>query len=157
MKAIPIKWGSPVQLYAAKDDHGLPYWYNEQTVPPEKAGIYVFSRRWGSKDRLIYVGETANLRKRLIQHLKSNPKLLTALEMAGNGTRLMLWGTVHGPKGLRVKSALAIVQQALIEQAIADGHELVNIQGVQVETVSVLMDGPLVHRGPFNKEIKIKW
>ncbi len=74
MLNFKASWAQPVLLTDGAF-HGLTYWVKNMKSVPENPGAYVFARVHGKRVVPLYIGETANLRKRLEQHPRRPPKI----------------------------------------------------------------------------------
>lgn len=94
-------------------------------------GVYVFARKYGRRVAPLYVGKALKLKTRIKQQL-NNLKLMRQIQdWEKNGARVLLLGylKVHGSQD--VGTALDVIERALIEHGLAEGHPLVNIQGTR--------------------------
>lgn len=107
--------------------------YNSGTAEiPASAGIYVFLRVHGSSAEALYVGKATNLKSRIKQQL-NNLKLMTGIQKAANGDRRLVFATFIPKPGQQVANAVPLCEKALIRYYLAQGHGLVNIQGVKLQ------------------------
>lgn len=104
---------------------------------PEQPGAYIFCRRHGDNLAPLYIGETANLRKRLIQHLKNDVSIMKGIENAPAGKRMFIYCQVRNKKGRRLRKVLEVLERALVEHALSEGHELLNTQLTKTKVHSI--------------------
>lgn len=135
---IDAKWSKPITLKDG-DSVGLIFKLDTEAIPIEP-GVYVFARRYGANVTPIYIGETANLRRRIASHLKSVP-LMKALENTSSGSRILIYCTVATKSKDRAKSQVKIIEKALILHSQAEGHELFNKKGTKLPTDVISFSG----------------
>ena len=133
-------WAAPVPLIDGKSQ-GLTYAVERIENIPQSAGAYVFARTHGKRVFPLYIGETKNLRKRLDQHLKGNVKLMNGILRATGKKRVFLYCTIKTASESKRASMLAVLQQALIEHALAEGHKLFNVQGTRISAHTISFTG----------------
>lgn len=94
-------------------------------------GVYVFARKYGSRVTPLYVGKALNLKGRIKQQLNNLRLMRQIQDWEKNGARVLLLGylKVHGSQD--VGTALDVIERALIEHGLAEGHPLVNVQGTR--------------------------
>ena len=128
-KSIPMR--KAIQIYSCNLDK-----------IPNTPGIYIFARYYDSKYYALYVGQSKNLRGRVKGHL-NNLKLMKYLEKARSGKRVIITGNVMIKGGQNLEKALSILERAFIRHFLAEGHYLVNHQGVRIRSHEVLSEGPI--------------
>jgi hypothetical protein len=117
----------------------LIYWVDVSRLP-DKAGIYVFGRRYGSNFEALYVGQATSIRGRVKSQFKNLP-LMLHLATAKNGKRVLLGGVFVPKPGQQESKCLPILERALIRYFLSEGHDLVNKQGVQLRRHEVASIG----------------
>lgn len=124
---IQIAWRQPLEL---KDGsrQGLIYALDLDEVPGTP-GVYVFARRFGQTVTPLYIGQAQDLRRRVKQQLEMNVRLMKGLEAAEAGARVLLLGVIQFRPGQQVEKVLEVVESAIIQYALAQGHEILNKQG----------------------------
>ena len=140
MLTIEADWSEAVQLVPDRTGK-LIYDVPEIENIPEVSGVYIFARQYGQSVVPIYIGEAANLRKRLREHLKGSVQLMNALRRAPNGKRVFLCSKVQPKKKHDPYKARKILQDALIEHALSEGHQLVNKKGTKVPVHTISFTG----------------
>jgi len=140
MLHIDVEWSKPLNLVDDPEEK-LIYAVEEIEDVPEEPGVYVFARSFGTSVIPLYVGETGNLRSRLTQHLKNNVRLMRGIQNAPNGRRIFLFGEVRLKRGQKVKKVCSVLQRALIERALSEGHELLNDKGAKTPVHSIRSTG----------------
>jgi hypothetical protein len=126
MKQIEVVWYPPIRLIREAE---LCYACPDLIDIPTTPGLYVFTRVRGQRCDPIYIGLATSLRRRVAQHLNSI-KLLTALENAAAGRRMLMVAVVPNLPSDEGRTILASVERALIRQAVADGHTILNKHGL---------------------------
>jgi hypothetical protein len=94
-------------------------------------GIYIFGRRHGSLFEALYVGKAGSLRGRIKTQL-NNHRLLTHIWNAKTGRRIVMLGEFKAKQRQTAVSCLPIAEKALIRYFVSKGHDLVNLQGVNL-------------------------
>lgn len=125
---IKIEWTAPLTL---KKDPSLIYSESVLDVIEDGAGVYVFARKFGDAITPLYVGKASNLRGRIKQQLNNLRLMKQVQDWNKNGARVLLLGylKLHGAQD--EAKVLNIVERALIEHGLAEGHPLVNVQGTK--------------------------
>lgn len=126
---IDIRWTHPIPLIDGSREL-LTYTCGSPDDLPEGPGVYVLGRQHGDTFSPLYIGQGTDLRQRIIQQF-NNAKLMNGLKQAEAGRRTLLIGEVDLRGGQRVQRVLDVVESALIEYALANGHELLNKQGTR--------------------------
>jgi hypothetical protein len=137
---VELEWQKELRLkYHEKDDA---YELELQSVS-EKPGIYIFGRRHGKLFEALYVGKASSLRPRIKTQL-NNHKLLTHVWNAKTGRRIVMLGEFKARRNQTPATCLPIAERALIRYFVSEGHDLVNLQGVNLRQNDVLSTG--VHK-----------
>lgn len=128
---IDLKWDKPIRL---KDGSKLNQIYAIRSLDhiSKKAGVYVFARSFGKSIAPLYIGQASRLRNRIDGQL-NNVHLMMGVKSAQAGHRILLVAHLKLHPGQQQKKVLDIVESALIKHALADGHELLNKQGVKTK------------------------
>ena len=103
-------------------------------------GIYIFARRWSGSYEALYVGQSKNLNGRVKGHL-NNLRLMKHIENAKNGSRVLIVGHAVTKPGQQIGSVLNALERALIRHFLAEAHDLVNKQGIQIRRHEVESSG----------------
>jgi hypothetical protein len=159
---IDVQWNRPILLSKNRkitiDRDNLP-----RAIPPS-AGVYFFSRKYGSSFQPLYVGETGDIRARLRNHLNNADirDMLRGIPLRGvsvkKGSKYFHFGTFRGKPGQKASKCLGLVQRYMIEQAIAQKSPLLNKQLTDIKTHSVSFLGPKRGRAIFSKTFNIpRW
>jgi hypothetical protein len=152
---IDVKWQKALEL---KEDRkgNLIYACPQQSKIPEKAGVYVFLRKFGKSYEPLYVGETGNLRRRIRQHLENNLRLMRAIENLEIGKRLILVGVIRFKPGQKALTVQRLLQEALIRHCLSGGHELLNQHGVSPKVHTVAFAGNRVSENVFGRRLLVQ-
>jgi hypothetical protein len=133
-------WEQPVQLVDGAK-HGLIYYVDDIEGLPTSPGAYVFARVHGDNAYPLYVGETTNIRSRLKSHFKSSVKLMTSIKGAPTGKRIFLYCTIKTSSEKKRDAMIVLLQRAIIEHALSEGHELFNKQGTKIKAHTISFTG----------------
>lgn len=125
---IKIHWTTALTL---RTDPKLIYSPSILESVDDVPGVYVFARKYGRRVTPLYVGKALKLKGRIKQQLNNLRLMRQIQDWEKNGARVLLLGylKVHGSQD--VGTALDVVERALIEHGLAEGHPLVNIQGTR--------------------------
>lgn len=127
---IDVRWLQPIPLIDGSKEL-LIYTCESPDDLPEGPGVYIFGRQHGDTFSPLYIGQATDLRQRILLQQFNNAKLMNGIKQAEAGSRMLLIGEVDLRGGQRVKRVLDVVESALIEYALANGHELLNKQGTR--------------------------
>ncbi|HKJ84886.1 MAG TPA: GIY-YIG nuclease family protein, partial [Spirochaetia bacterium] len=108
---LEIEWSKPIRLRSGRRE-GLIYTLDLNDVD-NYPGIYVFARAWGRSMEALYVGRSTNVRRRIRGHL-NNLKLMSHLDGAKNGKRVLIVGYPWTKPGQRMDKVLATLERAYI-------------------------------------------
>ena len=125
---LALFWHTPLPLRNGHREN-LIYTVDEEKIP-NIPGIYVFARKHGKSMEPLYVGRANDLQARIIQQL-NNARLMKGIENASAGHRKLLLAECITKPGQQLDKALKIAESAFIKHYLAEGHELLNIQGKQ--------------------------
>jgi hypothetical protein len=124
---IHIDWLQPFDLVDGSRD-GVIYAVDDEDAIPDTPGVYVFARVHGDVVEPLYVGRATNLTRRIGQQL-NNLRLMRGIEEAPAGYRTLYVGEIQFRQGQRQGSVLRVAESALINAALAEGCDLLNIAG----------------------------
>jgi hypothetical protein len=136
---LEIKWYKPLKLKDGSIDSliykvdGLDEWIG-------CAGVYMFCRKYGDNICPLYIGKAESLGARIKQHLNSI-KLMKGIENSQNGGKVLIFGELLIKSGQEKKKSITLIEKALIEHALSEGFELLNIQGTKTPTHSIEFSG----------------
>jgi hypothetical protein len=137
---IALTWDKPFRLRDGAKFNQVYYCPKMERIS-NKAGVYVFARSFGVVVVPLYVGQASRLRKRIGQQFKSNVRLMIRLKRADIGHRIVLVGRLKLGRGQQKKKVLNIVESSLIKHALAQGHDLLNKQGVKTQVHTIKSKG----------------
>ncbi len=151
MVNINARWSKPIELLDGSAQNAI-YRISDIDRLPETPGVYLFARRHGANVVPLYIGETANLKKRLEQHL-NDIKVMKGIENAPGGKRLYLYAQVKTKRGQKIERVLDILQRALVEHALSVGHELLNIQLTRTKLNTINFEGNRTSQKLFTRKM----
>ena len=152
---LKVQWYKPIELldgaaenliYTAK---GLDEW---REVP----GIYMFARVFKGTLHPLYIGKAENIGLRATQHFKNSTKLMNSLKKSANGSKVLVPGEFKPKPGQNTKKCIAMIERALIDHALTEGYELLNVQGTRTPTHTVNFSGFLAARNITGQSISVK-
>ncbi len=126
---LKLEWARPISLKNGSQEN-LIYTCDYKKLP-QKAGIYVFGRRYGTNIEALYVGKAESLQGRVRGQFKNLP-LMLHLQNAKNGRRILLVGRFIPKPGQKKEKCLDLLERALIRHFLSEAHDLVNIQGAKL-------------------------
>ncbi|MGH9452999.1 MAG: GIY-YIG nuclease family protein, partial [Terriglobia bacterium] len=129
---ITVEWSEPYSLRDGSDRY-LIYACDDLDSFPREPGVYIFARRYGNTVCPLYIGQTLNIYKRIVQHFKFSLVLMNKIKKkAKAGDRIVLFGIPKLAPGQQVERVLQVLEHALIGNALAQGHELLNVHGTNI-------------------------
>jgi hypothetical protein len=140
MLNFKASWHRPIELVDG-GNLNLVYTVKRFDSFPDEAGAYIFARMFGKTIFPLYIGEAASIRKRIKQHLENNVKLVNGVKKSGRGKKVVLFCTVRTSSDERRDAMLGILQRALIEHALSEGHDLLNVQLTKLAVHSISFTG----------------
>jgi hypothetical protein len=139
MLDIEAEWSRPMPLVNGSKSNMI-YDLPDKSKLPPVPGAYLFARIHGAKIVPIYIGETENLSTRLDQHL-NDVSMMMGLKNAPTGARVFMYCKVTTKKGQQLSKVLNVLQKALIEHALSEGHELLNTQLTKTRVNEITFKG----------------
>jgi hypothetical protein len=136
---LSIKWSRPSKLLDGAKDN-LIYQVSGLASFSGVAGVYMFCRKYGETLTPLYIGKAENIAARINQQLNST-RLMKGIENALNGEKVLVVGEFVSKSGQDKKKSIAIIEKALIEHALSEGHTIINIQGTKTPTHSIRFSG----------------
>jgi hypothetical protein len=136
---IDIKWDKPIRLKDGAKFNQIYYCPGLERVSA-KAGVYIFARTFGKLVVPLYIGQAKGLRSRITQQL-NNARLMVGFQRADIGRRILLVARLKLHRGQQKKKVLDIVESSLIKHALAQGHDLLNKQGVKTKVHTIKSKG----------------
>jgi hypothetical protein len=124
---IALKWEKPLRLRDGSRYNQI-YFCRECGRLSRKPGVYIFARKFGKTVVPLYVGQASKLRGR-IEGQFNNLRLMMGIKQAQAGRRILLVARLYLKRGQQMGKVLDIVESALIKNALAQGHDLLNQQG----------------------------
>jgi hypothetical protein len=161
---IKILWQKPILLAANKrlqiDEYSIP------DAVDDRAGVYFFSRKYGSKFEPFYIGETTQLRSRLRTHLKDyrvrdvlrggqEREIDSEFRKIAQGNKYFHFGYFVSKRRQDAKKCLEIVQAHMIELAINDEIPLLNMKLTKIPTHLIEFAGARSGRGFYGKRFQV--
>lgn len=128
---IALRWEKPMRLKDASNQNRIYYCPGSNRLP-RKPGVYVFARRHGKNVAPLYIGQASRLRSR-IEDQFNNLRLMMGIKNAQAGRRILLVARLYLKPGQQMSKVLDIVESALIKNALAQGHDLVNQHGTKTK------------------------
>lgn len=141
---IDVERQQPIPLIDGRE-HYLTYACEDASCLPSEPGIYAFGRSFGKRFHTLYIGQAASLSRRIPQQL-NHAKLMNALKQAAIGRRQLLIGVLRLRPGQQLDKCLNVVERALIEHALAEGHELFNKHGTRTKVHEIASTGARLAR-----------
>lgn len=136
---IDVFWLQPLDLWEASADNLI---YDcDWAKLPNSPGVYVFARCFGESISPLYVGKARNLRRRVLQQLKTNTPLMKFIENSKNGSRVVLPAKVCTCTGRFSDHAITLTERSLIEHYLSENHELHNTQGTRIVADEITFGG----------------
>lgn len=126
---LEIKWHQPIPLVDG-DDEDLIYTIKNLEDWDGYPAVYMFCRRYGKNIVPLYIGRTANVAARIKQHLNTT-KMMRSIAKSQNGEKVLVVGELIVKTGQKIDKSLRVIENALIEHALAEGYELVNKSGTK--------------------------
>lgn len=140
MLNFKASWHKPVELIDGTELN-LVYTVKSFDELSDEPGAYVFGRIFGKKIVPLYVGETLSIRTRIRQHLEKNVRLVNGIKKSGKGKKVVVFCTVKTKSVKRRDAMLNVLQKGLIEHALSEGYELLNVQLTKLSVHSVQFTG----------------
>jgi hypothetical protein len=126
---LDIFWHRPVELTDGSDDNLILTCDFDKI--PQAPGVYTFARKWGDQIEPLYIGQASDLRGRIWQHCNNNVRLMRQIENAQRGLKVVLAAEWRAKPGQQQRRSLNAIEAALIKYALAEGHDLFNVQGTK--------------------------
>jgi hypothetical protein len=128
---LPLSGGNPADLRYTVD--GIEAW---EDCP----GVYMFCRKDGESLIPMYIGRSKNMYHRIRAHLATTT-LMRRIDNGAKGKRVLMLGEYRPKSGQSSATALAIVEQALMALAFAEGYAVLNTAGTKTPTPAVTCSG----------------
>jgi hypothetical protein len=151
---LNIKWRKPIKLMNGSNEN-LIYKVKDLSSLSGIPGVYMFCRRYGKILTPLYIGKAENIAVRIKQQLNST-KLMKGIENALNGEKVLVIGEFVSKNRRNDKDSIAIIEKALIEHALSEGYEILNVQGTKTPTHGINFSGYSGAKAVTGPNIKIK-
>jgi hypothetical protein len=152
---LDIQWAKPIPLLDGDKQNliytadGLDDWW-------DTPGVYLFAKMYGDKVTPLYVGKATNIAKRARQHFKTSTQLMNAIRKSGNGAKVFIPGEFTAKQGQDQAKSLDIVERGLINHLLAEGFELLNVQGTKTPSHHIDFSGYLGARNLTGKFMSVR-
>jgi hypothetical protein len=113
----------------------------DTTEIPSSPGVYLFFRTHGDSTHPLYVGKAKNLQGRIKTQF-NNLRLMTSIQAAPNGERKLIFAEFIPKPGQQIDKAVLLCEKALIRYFLAQGSDLLNIQGATIRFHEIDMIRP---------------
>ncbi len=134
---LDLFWHRPLSLQNGYQEN-LIYTVRADKIP-SVPGIYIFARKYGKSMEPLYVGRANDFQKRVMQQL-NNTRLMMGIKNASAGCRTLLLAELVTKPGQQLDKGLKIVESAFIKHYLAEGVNLLNVQGTQLRRHIILSD-----------------
>ena len=152
---IEIEWLPLIPLRGGRGEN-LIFKLDDPDILSRSPGVYVFGRKMGGHSFVpVYVGQAARLRGRIKRQL-NNVRLMMALKNAPGRKSFLAVGELNRKPGQETKKALSIIERALIEYAVAQEFEIVNVMGTKRSRHSITSSGRRQPRGWLPKTVNVE-
>lgn len=151
---IDIKWHKPVKLKDGSKDamilkiDNLDEW-NGCT------GVYMFCRKYAKSISPLYIGKAEDIGRRIKSHLNSI-KMMKGIQNSQNGNKVLLVGELIAKPGQDKKKCIAIAEKTLIEHALSEGYDLLNVQGTKTPVHGISFFGYQLAKNVTGKQLFAK-
>ncbi len=152
---LSVKWHTPVNLLSGDKQNliyvaeGLDDWW-------DVAGVYMFARIFNDEVSPLYIGKAEKLGARAWQHFKNNTRLMNGIKKAASGNKVLILGKFSPKPGQSTKKCIALIERALIDHALTEGHKLINVQGTRTPAHKVSFSGYLGARSITGTSLSFK-
>ena len=136
---IALKWEKPLRLKDGSRQNQIYLCPNFERLS-RKPGVYVFARKFGKGVVPLYIGQASKLRGR-IEGQFNNLRLMMGIKNARAGRRILLVARLYLKRGQQMSKVLDIVESALIKNALAQRHDLLNQQGTKTKVHVITSKG----------------
>ena len=152
---LSVKWHPPIALLDG-DAHNLIYIAEGLDRWQDVPGVYMFARVFDGNVHPLYIGKAESIGGRAWQHFKNNTRLMTSIKKAARGERVLVPGQFTPKPGQSTKTCIGLIERALIDHALAEGYELLNVHGTRTATHSVQFSGYLGARNLTGQKLSFK-
>jgi hypothetical protein len=152
---ISIFWNKPLPLIDGSQNN-LIYTVAGLGDFEEVSGVYMFCRVYKEKISPRYIGKALNLAARIRQQLNTT-KLVRAIERQSlSGAKVLVIGELLSKPGQVTDKCIRLVEKALIEHALAEGHELINQKGTKTPYDEIAFAGNVAAKNFTGPQIYLK-
>lgn len=151
---LEVKWHKPLKLRDGAKE-GLIYKIDNLDEWVGAGGVYMFCRKYSKCLAPLYIGKADDLGSRVKKHLNS-VKLMKSIQNALAGEKVIIFGEYIAKSGQDKKKTIAIIEKALIEHALSEGYQLLNVQGTKTPTHRISFNGFQLAKNVTGKEIYVK-
>jgi GIY-YIG catalytic domain-containing protein len=145
-------WSNPTKLLDGSK-RNLIYFFALDKIPQE-SGCYIFYNKHGNSYSALYIGQADNLKKRLEQQ-QNNVKLMMGIKNSTSGHKHLVYCTIKPKQGQKLNKVLKLVEDNLIDIALSNGNELLNIQGTRNKYDYIIFSGNRHSEKMFGRKINI--
>ncbi|HMG48412.1 MAG TPA: hypothetical protein VK614_13245 [Allosphingosinicella sp.] len=150
---IEACWSKPVRLTVASA--GAIYDCKELDRLPAAPGVYIFYRQHGDRMEPLYVGKSMDVRNRVTQHLDS-VRLMTAIYESQAGGRYVICCEPKAKPGQKMPRILTVLENALIDYAMAEGYELKQKQGTKRPNHQIKFSGNRTSEALVPRQMRVR-
>lgn len=152
---LQVRWQAPIELKSGARDNlilmadGLDEWM-------EVPGVYIFARLFDNKLFPLYIGKGEKLGKRIWQHFERSTALMHQVRDSKKGSKVLVLGEFTPGRRQNTALCIELIERALIDHALMEGHELLNIRGTRAASHKVCFSGFLPARNLTGPALNFK-
>jgi len=90
----------------------------------------------------LRVGYSTDIRRR-VTSLMTRKRLLGLLKQSKTGERVIIYGVPLIKGGQDINKFLLLLNRALIQHFISQGHDLINLSGTKLRQHEIIVNGPI--------------
>lgn len=137
---LNVKWHAPIKLIDGDHDNLI---YTAEGIEDwaDTPGVYMFARVFNDKVTPLYIGKAERLGVRALQHFKKSTQLMNGIRKARNGAKVLIFGQFTPKSGQSTAKCIGLIERALIDHALTEGHTLLNVQGTRTPSHTVNFSG----------------
>jgi hypothetical protein len=153
---INVLWHKPIDLLDGSEQN-LIYTVKEDDISRFEGlpGVYMFCRIYSDVLSPLYIGKALDLGSRIRQQFNTT-KLMKAVENSPKGTKVLVVGEFKCKSGQNNDVCIKLVEKILIEHALAEGNDLVNLQGTKVPYHEIAFTGNSLVKGFTGAQMLVK-
>lgn len=154
---LNVKWHKPIPLI---DGHKQNLIYTAEGIDSwcGVPGVYMFCRQFDESLIPLYIGKAEDIAVRITQHFNTSTRLMKHISNADRvkkGKKVLIIGQFIPKSGQSTRKCIAIIEKALIVHALAEGCELINVQGTRTPTNHIHFSGYLGARSFSGKQLSV--